>query len=138
MPIPVPIVITVTATPDPNDPGKLNISTDKPDTIFLSYIDDDQVRWVCNDGDVEVRFGPASNPFDAGAYAGGTYQTQPGGSVISGSLEPDLLNPDPETFNTYKYSIVVTSTDKTRVGTRDPRFKTRRNTVYRGRNTDNK
>lgn len=136
--MPLPIVIRITATPDPVDPGKLNLSTDRPETIYLSFIEDDQVRWVCDDGEVEVRFGPASNPFDAGAYAGGTYQTQPGGSVISGSLEEELLNPDPESFNTYKYSIVVTSADKTRVGTLDPRLKTRRSTVYRGRNTDNR
>ena len=66
MPIPVPIVVTVTAVPDPNDPGKLNLSLDKPDTIYLSLLDDDQLRWVCNDGDLEVRFGPAANPFVAG------------------------------------------------------------------------
>ncbi len=111
MPIPVPIVITVTATPDPNDPGKLNISTDKPGAIFLSYIDDDQVGWGVQRRGCGGSLRTGKQSLRRRSLCRRRLPTQPGGSVISGSLEPDLLNPDPETFNTYKYSIVVTSAD---------------------------
>lgn len=134
--MPDPIVINITATPDPNDSGKLLV-TAVPSVVLLAFEDDDQVRWVCQDGEMEIRFGPANNPFDASANSGGTYVGQPDGSQVSGSLAEELLNPNAELFNDYKYTIVVTNFDKTRVGALDPRFKTRRRTVYKGTTNPN-
>ncbi len=124
-----PIVITVTTAPDPDDPGRLILTIDRP-TVFLSFEDEDQVRWVCNDGPMQVYFAPAKNPFDANPNTAALYQTQPGGSQVSGIIEEELLDQDPEVFKAYKYSLVVTSQDQTRVGTIDPTFKTRRRRVY--------
>lgn len=127
--MPDPIVVTVTAIPDPNTQDTLIVSVDLP-TVFLSLDDLDQVRWVCQDGSVEVIFAPTTNPFDPNASSGGQYQTQANGSIISGTLAPGQLNADEELFNSYKYSIVVRSPDGKRAGSLDPRIKGRRRRVY--------
>ena len=127
--MPDPIVVTVTATPDPNTQDTLIVSVDLP-TVFLSLDDLDQVRWVCQDCSVEVVFAPAVNPFDPSASSGGQYQTQANGSIISGTLVQEQLDPDEEVFNSYKYSIIVRSLDGQRAGSLDPRIKGRRRRVY--------
>jgi len=127
--MPDPIVVTVTAVPDPATEDTLIVSVDRP-LVFLSFEDDDQARWVCSDGSIEVNFAPATNPFDSNASSGGQYQTQTDGSIISGSLVEGQLDPDEAAFRLFKYSIQVTSIDGTRAGALDPRFMIRRRRVY--------
>ena len=124
-----PIVVTVFAAPDPNVSDKLLVSVDFPQ-VFLSSEDDDQVRWICQEGFVDVVFAPVNNPFDPNQSTGGQYQTQPDGSVISGSVDPNQLDPNPDAFRPFKYSILVTSFDGTRSGSRDPRVMIRKRRVY--------
>lgn len=131
-----PIVIRVSATPNATNPGLLDVSVDRP-LVFLSLQDLDQVRWVCDDGDVRVVFGPARNPFVASESSGDEYYVPVGGSAVSGILAASLLPQDPEEFGQeYEYSLVVTSVDGTRVGTLDPRLKPRRNSVYQGQSKE--
>jgi hypothetical protein len=127
--MPDPIVVTVTATPDPNTEDTLIVTVDFP-TLFLSLEDEDQVRWICPDGSVEVNFAPVTNPFDPNASSGGQYQTQADGSIISGTLVEGQLDNDVELFRTFKYSISVTSPDGKRAGVLDPRVKGRKKRVY--------
>lgn len=126
-----PIVIRVTATPNADNPGVLDVSVN-PQVVFLSLEDLDQVRWVCEDGELTVVFGPARNPFDASAATASQYYASPGGSAVSGILAESLLPQNPLQFEQYEYSVVVTSLDGTRVGTLDPRLKPRRASVYQG------
>jgi hypothetical protein len=127
--MPDPIVVTVTAVPDPATEDTLIVSVDRP-LIFLSLEDDDQVRWVCSDGSVEVNFAPVTNPFDPNASSGGQYQTQADGSIISGTLVEEQLEADEVAFRIFKYSIQVRNVDGTRAGTLDPRVMGRRKRVY--------
>jgi len=127
--MPDPIVVTITAIPDPTTEDTLIVSADRS-LVFLSFEDDDQVRWICSDGSIEVNFAPATNPFDPSASSGGQYQTQTNGSIISGALAEGQLDQDETTFRTFKYSIQVRSFDGTRAGTLDPRFMIRRRRVY--------
>lgn len=128
--MPDPIVVTVTAVPDPATEDTLIVNVDRP-LVFLSLEDEDQVRWVCSDGSVEVNFAPVTNPFDPSASSGGQYQTQTDGSVISGTLVEGQLEADEEAFRIFKYSIQVRTVDGTRAGTLDPRVMVRRRRVYR-------
>ena len=127
--MPDPIVVTVTATPDPNTEDTLIVSVDRP-LVFLSLEDEDQVRWVCSDGSIEVNFAPVTNPFDPNASSGGQYQTQTDGSIISGTLVEGQLEGEEDAFRVFKYSIQVRSFDGTRAGTLDPRVMGRRRRVY--------
>lgn len=127
--MPDPIVVTVTAVPDPATEDTLIVSVDRP-LVFLAFEDDDQVRWVCSDGSVEVNFAPVTNPFDPSASSGGQYQTQTDGSIISGTLVEGQLGADEEAFRIFKYSIQVRNVDGTRAGTLDPRVMGRRKRVY--------
>jgi hypothetical protein len=127
--MPDPIVITVTAVPDPATEDTLIVNVDRP-LIFLSFEDDDQVRWICSDGSVEVNFAPVTNPFDPSASSGGQYQTQADGSIISGPLAEGQLEADDSLFRIFKYSIQVRNVDGTRAGTLDPRVMGRRKRVY--------
>src|SRR5262244_241958 len=127
--MPDPIVVTVTAVPDPATEDTLIVSVDRP-LVFLSFEDDDQARWVCSDGSIEVNFAPATNPFDPNASSGGQYQTQTNGSIISGTLVEGELDPDEDAFRLFKYSIQVRSFDGTRAGALDPRVMGRRKRVY--------
>ena len=128
--MPYPIVITVTATPDPNTEDTLVVSVDRP-LVFLSFEDQDQVRWICSDGSIEVNFAPVTNPFDPSSSSGGQYQTQTDGSIISGTLVDGQLEEDDLAFRIFKYSIQVSSSDGARAGTLDPRVMVRRRRVYR-------
>src|SRR5262245_1371531 len=102
--MPDPIVVTVTAVPDPATEDTLIVNVDRP-LVFLSLEDDDQVRWVCSDGSIEVNFAPVTNPFDPSASSGGQYQTQTDGSIISGALVEGELEADDSLFRIFKYSI---------------------------------
>ncbi len=132
--MPEPIVITVTATPDPQASDKLIVTADLP-TIYLSLDDEDQVRWVCQGGTIEVVFAPTNNPFDANPNTGGQYQASADGSIVSGILDEARLDPNAEVFRSFKYSILVRSTDGARMGVLDPRVSGRRRRVYH-RGTD--
>jgi hypothetical protein len=127
--MPDPIVVTVTAIPDPTTEDTLIVSVDRP-LVFLALEDEDQIRWVCSDGPIEVNFAPVTNPFDPGASSGGQYQTQTDGSIISGTLVEGQLEADEEAFRIFKYSIQVRNFDGTRAGTLDPRVMGRRKRVY--------
>ncbi|HKQ75323.1 MAG TPA: hypothetical protein VJ810_16610 [Blastocatellia bacterium] len=127
--MPDPIVVTISAVPDPNTEDTLIVTTDQS-IVFLSLEDDDQVRWVCPDGSVEVNFAPVNNPFDPNASSGGQYATQVNGSIVSGSLDPGQLEPVEALFRIFKYSIQVKSPDGTRAGTLDPRVVGRKKRVY--------
>jgi len=127
--MPDPIVVTVIATPDPSAQDKLIVTVDQ-ELVFLSLEDLDQVRWVCQNGSVEVNFAPAINPFNPNPNSGGQYQTQTDGSIVSGTLAAGQLDPDAELFNTFKYTILVKSPDGSRSGSLDPRIKGRRMRVY--------
>jgi hypothetical protein len=127
--MPDPIVVTITAVPDPNTEDTLIVNVDQP-TVFLSLEDQDQVRWVCQDGSVEVNFAPANNPFDPNASSGGQYVTQTNGSIVSGPLAEEQLDVDEDSFRTFKYSILVTTPDGKRSGSLDPTIKGRRRRVY--------
>jgi hypothetical protein len=127
--MPDPIVVTVTAVPDLTTEDTLIVNVDRP-LVFLAFEDDDQVRWVCSDGSVEVNFAPVTNPFDPSASSGGQYQTQTDGSIISGTLVEGQLEVDEEAFRIFKYSIQVRNFDGTRAGTLDPRVMVRRRRVY--------
>jgi hypothetical protein len=127
--MPDPIVITVTAVPDPATADTLLVSVDLP-LVFLASDDDDEARWICSDGSIEVNFAPVTNPFDSSASSGGQYQTQADGSIISGPLDEAQLDPDETVFRIFKYSINVTSFDGLRAGTLDPRFMVRKKRVY--------
>jgi len=124
-----PIVVTVTATPDEATQDTLILSVDLP-LVFLSLDDEDEVRWVCSDGSVEVNFAPATNPFDPSASSGGQYQTQANGSILSGTLVESQLETDETAFRLFKYSILVRSFDGTRAGALDPRVMGRKKRVY--------
>jgi len=127
--MPDPIVVTVRATPDPNTEDTLIVSLDRS-TVFLSLEDEDQVRWICPDGSVEVNFEPVANPFDPSASSGGQYQTQVNGSVISGTMVEGQLAPNAAAFRAFKYSVRVITPDGTRSGELDPRVMGRRKRVY--------
>ena len=127
--MPDPIVVTVSATPDLTTQDKLIVTVDL-NVVFLSLDDLDQVRWVCQDGSIEVNFAPATNPFDPDASSGGQYQTQVNGSIVSGDLVEGQLDPNSAVFSTFKYSILVKSPDGSRAGSLDPRIKGRRMRVY--------
>jgi hypothetical protein len=127
--MPDPIVVTVTAVPDLTTEDTLIVNVDRP-LVFLAFEDDDQVRWVCSDGSVEVNFASVTNPFDPSASSGGQYQTQTDGSIISGTLVEGQLEADEEAFRIFKYSIQVRNFDGTRAGTLDPRVMVRRRRVY--------
>jgi len=127
--MPDPIVVTVRATPDPNTADTLIVSIDRS-TVFLSLEDEDQIRWICPDGSVEVNFAPVTNPFDPSASSGGQYQTQVNGSIISGTMVEEQLAPNEAAFRNFKYSVHVISPDETRSGTLDPRVMGRRKRVY--------
>src|SRR5262245_36933900 len=124
-----PIVVTVTAIPDPTTEDTLTVDT-VPRLVFLSFEDDDQVRWISSDGSIEVNFAPATNPFDPSASSGGQYQTQTNGSIISGPLVDGQLEADESLFRIFKYSIQVSSFDGARAGTLDPRVMGRKKRVY--------
>ena len=124
-----PIVVTVTATPDEATQDTLILTVDRP-LVFLSLDDEDEVRWVCSDGSVEVNFAPATNPFDPSASSGGQYQTQANGSILSGTLVESQLEIDETAFRLFKYSILVRSFDGTRAGALDPRVMGRKKRVY--------
>ncbi len=127
--MPDPIVITITATPDPATEDTLIVSVDQP-TVFLSLEDEDEVRWICPTGSVEVNFAPVTNPFDPGASSGGQYTAQVNGSIVSGPMVEGQLDADAEVFRTFKYSILVKSPDGKRAGSLDPTIKGRRRRVY--------
>jgi hypothetical protein len=127
--MPDPIVVTVTAVPNPATEDTLIVDVDRP-LVFLSLEDDDQVRWVCSDGSIEVNFAPVTNPFDPSASSGGQYQTQANGSIISGPLDAGQLDAEETAFRLFKYSINVISSDGLRAGTLDPRFMVRKRRVY--------
>lgn len=127
--MPDPIVVTVTANPDPTTEDTLIVSVDRP-LVFLSLEDEDQVRWICSDGSIEVNFAPVTNPFDSSVSSGGQYQTQTDGSIISGTLDGSQLETDESAFRIFKYSINVRSFDGLRAGTLDPRVMGRRKRVY--------
>ncbi len=127
--MPDPIVVNVTAVPDPATEDTLIVTTDQP-LVFLSFEDDDQVRWVCSDGSIEVNFAPVTNPFDPSSSSGGQYQTQTNGSIISGSIDEGQLEPDEAVFRLFKYSINVRSFDGLRAGALDPRVMVRKKRVY--------
>lgn len=127
--MPDPIVVTITAVPDPNTQDTLIVSVDF-NTVFLSVEDLDEVQWVCPFGTFEVNFAPAANPFDPNASTGGQYVSSPQGSAISGPLFD--FSWDDESFQTFKYSILVKSPDGTRSGAVDPRVKGRKKRVYYG------
>lgn len=127
--MPDPIVVTVSATPDPNTQDKLIVTVDR-ELVFLSLEDLDQVRWICQDGSIEVNFAPATNPFDPNVSSGGQYQTQVDGSIVSGDLVEGQLDPDGGIFSAFKYTILVRSPDGSRAGSLDPRIKGRRMRVY--------
>ena len=124
-----PIVVTIAAIPDPATEDTLIVTVDRP-LLFLSLEDDDQVRWVCSDGSIDVNFAPVTNPFDPSASSGGQYETQTNGSIISGSLIEGQLDEDETAFRLFKYSIIVRSSDGLRAGALDPRFMVRRKRVY--------
>lgn len=124
-----PIVVTVRATPDPNTQDTLIVSIDRS-TVFLSLEDEDQIRWICPDGSVEVNFEPVANPFDPSASSGGQYQTQVNGSIISGTMAEGQLASDAVAFRAFKYSVHVTLPDGSRSGELDPRVMGRRKRVY--------
>ncbi|MGH9834496.1 MAG: hypothetical protein ACRD9Y_15860 [Blastocatellia bacterium] len=127
--MPDPIVVTVRAIPDPNTEDTLIVSIDRS-TVFLSLEDEDQIRWICPDGSVEVNFAPVTNPFDPNASSGGQYQTQVNGSIISGTMIEEQLEPTEAAFRAFKYSVQVILPDGTRSGTLDPRVMGRRRRVY--------
>jgi hypothetical protein len=124
-----PIVVIVRATPNPNTADTLIVSVDRS-TVFLSLEDEDQIRWVCPDGSVEVNFEPVANPFDPSASSGGQYQTQVNGSVISGTMVEEQLASNEAVFRSFKYSVHVILPDGSRSGTLDPRVMGRRRRVY--------
>jgi hypothetical protein len=124
-----PIVVTVTATPDEATQDTLILNVDRP-LVFLSLEDEDEVRWVCSDGSIEVNFAPVTNPFDPSASSGGQYQTQANGSIVSGTLVEEQLETDETAFRIFKYSIQVRSFDGTRAGALDPRVMGRKRRVY--------
>jgi hypothetical protein len=127
--MPDPIVVTVTAIPDPNTEDTLIVSVDRP-IVFLSLEDEDQIRWICLDGSVEVNFAPITNPFDPNASSGGQYQTQVNGSIVSGTMVEEQLASEEAAFRAFKYSVHVILPDGTRSGTLDPRVMGRRKRVY--------
>lgn len=127
--MPDPIVVTVTAVQDPATEDTLIVTVDRP-LVFLSLEDQDEVRWICSDGSIEVNFAPLTNPFDPSASSGGQYQTQTAGSIISGTLVEGQLDPDETAFRFFKYSIQVSSFDGSRGGTLDPRVIVRKKRVY--------
>lgn len=128
--MPEPIVVRVTATPDPDDATKLNLTVE-PELVRLSLEDGDEIRWVCDDGNSDIVFASVNNPFDPNASTGGIYQTQPGGSQLSGTLDAEVFPPtDADLFKQFKYSVVVRTIDGSRQGSIDPRVMGRRRRVY--------
>ncbi len=127
--MPDPIVVTITAVPDLTTEDTLIVSADRP-LVFLSLEDQDEIRWVCSDGSMEINFAPVTNPFDPNASSGGQYQTQADGSIISGALDEGQLEADDTAFRIFKYTINVRTSDGLRAGALDPRVMGRRRRVY--------
>jgi len=99
-------------TADRSDPPitsvTLNINDDGTDT--------EEVQWICNDGDLELRFHPAQTPFDD---ATGQYESPTSTWTSSLPPHPGAAGP-PIPWNgtngshqikLYKYSIIVTTAD---------------------------
>jgi len=94
-PDPKPRNISVAVIRDPRT-GEPRIVLDPP-TIDLTV--NEQAAWRSNDGRLEIRFSVNNTPF-----AGATYKTARGGTILSGAPSRDRISAVP-----YKYTLLVTS-----------------------------
>lgn len=126
--MPDPITVNITAVDHPTRSDRLEVSVDL-ELVLLSFVDLDQIRWVCNRGTAEIDFAPANNPFDPNPATGGHYEVVVGGSDLSGPTVEIVLDSNPSVFRQFEY--VITVIDGTRTGVLDPRVRVRRDKVYK-------
>ncbi len=78
------------------DKGGLRLEASQPN-VFVNRSKQEEVRWTCPDGELEIRFSLKPRPF-----AGSTFRTAKGGAALSGLAINDFKG---------EYYIFVTSED---------------------------
>ncbi len=95
---PTPEALPVTVSVKKDQQGK-SVLVVEPAVLTLN--NNQQARWTCPDGRLEIRFSPGFTPF-----TGSTFETSRGGFSFSGTPVERRLPRD-----SYKYTVLVTTVD---------------------------